>query len=95
MRRRLVKPFRIAALLTVLVAAQTAALVHSERPDAHPVNDVCALCVGFATLGSGNVSASQHIDVVVAVPEPVDYLVDHAVVSRLERRFARGPPQAS
>jgi hypothetical protein len=95
MRRRLARPFGIAALLTVLVAAQTAALVHSRSHEAHPVNHVCALCVSFATLGSGNVSASQHVDVIVAVHEPVDYLLLHAVVPRLERRFARGPPQAS
>jgi hypothetical protein len=95
MDRRPAKPFRIAALAAVLIAAQTAALVHADLEPAHPSSDVCALCVGLATLGAGNVTASEQVPALVAITVPVDYLLSHPVPHRAARPLARGPPLAS
>lgn len=83
------------ALIVVLLLGQSAELVHSALDDSHPAGEVCALCVGLATLGAGNVSAPQHVDVVVQRPQRFDYVLAHHLDRRIERRFARGPPQAS
>ena len=94
-RRPFAKLLQSAALLAVLLAAQTATLVHAEAEDLHPAGEVCALCVGLATFGSGAVPAPQHVDVVVQTADAVEYLRNHAVPRRVAHRFARGPPQAS
>jgi hypothetical protein len=94
-RRYLAKLLQSATLIAVLLTAQTAALAHSELADSHPANEVCALCVGLASLGAGNVSAAQHLDVVVQAAQPVDYRLVHSVTRRVQTHFARGPPQHS
>lgn len=93
-RRHIANLLRSAALIAVLLTAQTAALAHSDLADSHPVNE-CALCVGLASLGAGNVSAPQRFDVVAQTAQPVDYALVHSVTRRVHTRFARGPPQRS
>lgn len=86
---------QIAALVAVLLLAQSAEFAHSDLDDSHPAGDVCALCVGLATLGAGDVSASLYVHVVVQRPEGIEYLLTHRFDRRVVRPFARGPPQAS
>lgn len=93
--RRPSRLLRIAALAAVLLLAQSAEFFHSDLDDSHAVGEVCALCVGLATLGAGNVSASLHVHVVLQRPEGIDYVLTHRFDRRVERPFARGPPQAS
>lgn len=93
--RRWFGPFQAAVLVAVLLAAQTAALVHSDFDDAHPASEVCTLCVGLATLGTGNVAAPHHLDIVVQQSGHTDYVLVERLVHRVDRRFARGPPRAS
>jgi hypothetical protein len=95
MRCTAARMFRVSALIAVLLIAQTAAMIHSDREDSHPGNEVCALCVGLASLGAGNAAAPYHFEVAIAATVPVDYLLVHAVVPRIERPHARGPPLAS
>ena len=92
---RLASFLRVTALVAVLVSAQTATLVHSDLDDSHPAGDACALCVGLASLGAGNVAAPQHVDVVVQHPGRFDEVPIHRVGRHSERRNARGPPRAS
>jgi hypothetical protein len=95
MRCTVARTFRVFALVAVLVTAQTAVLIHSDREGSHPGNEVCALCVGLASLGAGNTAAPYHVEVAIAATVPIDYLLVHAVVPRIERPHARGPPLAS
>lgn len=86
---------RATALVAFLVFAQTSALIHWDGDDFHSTNDVCALCVGLATLGAANVSAHQPFPVVVRGAASYDFIfVDH-LTYRVEVHHARGPPQAS
>ena len=82
-------------MVTVLVVAQTSALIHSDAEDYHPGGDVCALCVGLATFGAGVVYEPQQFDVVVQRAEPYNYVLVHHLGHRIARPFARGPPQTS
>lgn len=92
---RLASWLRVTALVAVLVAAQTATLLHSDLDDSHPVGDVCALCVGLASLGAGNVAAPQHVDVVVQRAGRFEAVLVTRTNRHAERRSARGPPLAS
>ena len=93
--RPLKKLLQSAALVAVLLVAQAAAVLHAEAEDVHPAGEICTVCVGLASLGTGNVAAAHHIDVVLRSAEPFDYFLVYAVVRRIERRLARGPPPAS
>jgi hypothetical protein len=92
---RPLKLLHVAALVAVLVLAQAVELGHLELDDSHPSGEVCALCVGLATLGAGNVSAPPHVPVQMQRPEGVKYEQRHRLDKRVERPFARSPPQAS
>ena len=93
--RCLNKLLKLAALLAVVLTAQTAALAHTDLADSHPASEVCALCVGLAGLGAGNVSTPTHFEVVAATPVVVDYVRGHVFSRRTRTRCARGPPRAS
>jgi hypothetical protein len=95
MRLGLAKTVRLAALVAIFLAAETAALAHGELEDAHPASSDCALCVGLATLGAGNVAPPIHVAVVIATPEATDYFSSHPVARRIACPLSRGPPLAS
>jgi hypothetical protein len=84
-----------AALIAVLLAAQTAALAHSDLDDSHPAQEICALCVGLANLGAANVSTPQPVVVRVLLAEPIPYVLVRSVTRGPRTQFARGPPRAS
>lgn len=86
---------QVAALVAVLLLAQSAEFAHSDLDDSHPAGEVCALCVGLATLGAGNVSAPLYVHVIVQRPEGTEYVLTHRFDRRVARPFARGPPEAS
>jgi hypothetical protein len=94
MRFGLAKPLRLAALLALFLAAETAALAHGDLDQTHPSSE-CALCVGLATLAAGNVATPYCIAVVIEAGAMPDYLLSHAVPRRPARWLARGPPPAS
>lgn len=93
--RRPPRLLHAASLLAMLLFAQTAALAHAELPKSHPAHDVCALCASLATFGAGNVSAPPVVHVAAPRSDGVEYLPSHRPDRRIERRFARGPPQPS
>jgi hypothetical protein len=95
MRLGLAKSVRLAALLAIFLAAETAALAHGELEDTHPTSGACALCVGLATLATGNVATPHHFAVVIEAGATPGYLLQHAVQRRAARPVARGPPEAS
>lgn len=88
-------PFRVAALAVALLLAQTAALVHSDFDETHAANEVCALCVGLATLGAGNVAAAHDFDLVDQRDERSDDAPVLGLARRADHRLARGPPLTS
>jgi hypothetical protein len=94
-RRRLLDHFRIAAVLAVLVLAQSAVAAHLELDDSHPAGESCALCAGISVLGAGNIAATVPVEAVVRSLPSIDYRRGHEIDRRIARQFARGPPSAS
>jgi hypothetical protein len=94
-KRALERALKCAALLVMLVIAQTVAISHDETQDSHPADGVCAICVGAASLSSANVSASPLI-ASDARPDPVyDHDPVPAGAADVHLPRARGPPRAS
>jgi hypothetical protein len=90
-----IRHFRTAAILAVLVLAQSAVAAHLDFDDSHAAGESCALCAGQSVLGAGNVAASVPVEAVVRSLPAVDHRPGHEIDRRVERRFARGPPIAS
>lgn len=87
--------FAALAVLLVLVAAETLAVVHSVDLDAHAGGDPCNVCISVAGLGSAAPAKSAapeapRTDLPLAtaqdVPQPLELP---------KRAPARGPPLAS
>ena len=84
-----------AALAVSLLLAESFALTHELDSAAHSNGEVCAVCVGAASLGAANVNAGAHFEPAIAT----SFLVATAGIVFLSvvptRRYARGPPSVS
>jgi hypothetical protein len=82
-----------AALSAWLLLAESLAVAHQY--DSHPADQACAVCVGAASFGAGNVAAPVHFEPAIATA----FIVVAAGIVFLSvvpsRRYARGPPRVS
>lgn len=84
-----------AALAVSLLLAESFAFTHELDAAAHDNGQVCAVCVGAASLGAGAVAAQYHFaPVIAAAAIVVAVLVAFSSVIP-NRRYARGPPAIS
>jgi hypothetical protein len=86
----------VAALLGVLLAAETFAVLHPLDLAAHANGEACKICVGLASFAGANVADSP---AGLAIDPALDPVVPIAALplrsSQPIRQSARGPPHSS
>jgi hypothetical protein len=102
LRRRLrvnrFKPYKLlasAALLCLLVAAESMAVVHSLDLDAHAAGESCKICISVAGFGSAAPARSPTLLPPPSSGSEAFLEVRALVVARTESPVARGPPSFS
>jgi hypothetical protein len=95
LRNAALKAWLGTALAVSLLLAESFAFTHELDTAAHDNGQVCAVCVGAASLGAGAVSVPFHFEPLIAAVAIVATVL--VAVSSIvpARRYARGPPAAS
>jgi len=94
-RRPTFKSWVGAALVGLLLLAESFAVTHPLDSAAHSNGQQCAACLSISHLGHGTVSVSVPIVFVAATPAFVASVVAVFVSIVPARRYARGPPRVS
>ena len=94
-RRPAFKTWVGAALVALLLLAESLAVTHPLDLAAHDNGQSCAICVSVTHLGHGAVSTPVPLALEAATPSFVVSLVVAFVSIVPVRRYARGPPAAS
>lgn len=84
-----------AALVVSMLLAESFAFAHELDAAAHDNGQVCAVCVGAASLGAGAVAVPFHFEPVIAVTAIVITVLVALSSVIPNRRYARGPPAVS
>jgi len=94
-RRPTFKSWVGAALVALLLLAESFAVTHPLDSAAHSNEQPCAVCLSISHLGHGSVSASVPITFDATTPAFVASVVAVFVAIVPARRYARGPPLVS
>lgn len=84
-----------AALVAVLLLAESFAVTHPFDRAAHTDGQPCAVCLSVADLGAGAIGAPPTFELGVAAPLLVVSINPALLSSAPVRRYARGPPAVS
>lgn len=85
----------LAALLVVLLLAQSTAVSHLDLDEPHAADGACAFCVGATVFAAGNVAVERSLHLPRESEPVIEFVGFAAGVLWLDHRYARGPPQVS